>query len=212
MHWSPGMCLWARCYGQDILTDDSVHILIILTLIEFTHLFLHICFFFCSKRGLESLTKVSMIQLYSCEWESFENLPRLTNIPILPPSHTTSHPQAAPLPSAGRFRNVLRNLLKRQISLLCICQLFWIYKWLTCFPKFLRHRKDFNLDRRNLISRQRTRSKFLLALKGSFLFLLPVFEVISIYLINTCRMSTTCHPSVGRGACKNNVVCIWIQE
>ena len=138
MPWSPGLCLWARCYEQNILIDDSVPILVILTLIEFTHLVFPYMFFLLPlERPGKFDKRVNDPAVFS--WvRSFENLFRLINIPLLPPSHTASHPRAGPFPAVGRFQNVLGNLLRRQVSLLCICQLFWVYKWLTCFPRFLR--------------------------------------------------------------------------
>lgn len=98
-----------------------------------------------------------MIHWYCHEWD----------FPKSMQAHKYPYPAALP----RQVPKCFQNLLKGQTSLPCICQLFWICRRLTCFPTFVRHRKHFNLDGKNLISGQWKSSDLLLALKGSFPFL-----------------------------------------
>lgn len=139
-----------------------------------------------------------MIQLHCHKWDYFSNLSRLISLSWHFP-HASFSSLYRPLPFQRQFLNVVRNPLKRQADLLCICQLFQICKWLTCYPKFLRRRKNSSLDLINLIAGRWKCSNFLLAPKGSFSFLLPPFIWNYQYFFNKCCMSTTHHSIVRVG-------------
>ena len=127
------------------------------------------------------------------------------------PHHVSSPYRPLPL---RRWIPRCSQELKRQVSWLCICHLFGSYKWLTCFPKFLRHRTDFSLGWMHSISGQWTRSKFLLALEGGLLFLVLTCIWNDQYLFGEELSYEHCLPlhCDGGAGCKNNVTCVWTQE